>query len=467
MKALRGNPIGVRMLLGILALLLAVGAAMTGFGAPALAAAAVPGADPTPSPSEATSTQSIGLWVRVSADKSNVAGVKIDVTGPKGFMASAVSGADGRATIPVPGSGAYKVMVNTTSIPAEKGTLLGLNPREVQVDTGNTGVPAYFLIGDALGAGATPAPGTTNSPSSGSKSGSQTSFIDKILPRVATGLIFGLLLALASIGVSLIYGTTGLSNFAHGELVTFGSLTGYLIAGPLHLPGWVGIIMAMVLGGVFGFVQDLGIWKPLRKRNVPLIPLMIVSIGLSLALRYLFQFIFGPGLLVTPSNSKAVLTLGPVPLRFTDITTPIICLMVLLFVAFALLRTRIGKATRAVSDNRSLAAATGINVERVIRIVWVAGGALAGLSGALLGYYQPVSWQSGASILLLIFAAVTLGGFGTAFGALVGSLIISLVVDVSTIIIPSNLKLVAALAVMIVVLIFRPQGILGRKDRVG
>jgi branched-chain amino acid transport system permease protein len=137
-------------------------------------------------------------------------------------------------------------------------------------------------------------------------------------------------------------------------------------------------------------------------------------------------------------------------------------------VAFALLRTRIGKATRAVADNRALAAATGIDVERVIRIVWVAGGALAGLSGALIGYYQPISWQTGASILLLIFASVTLGGFGSVFGALVGSVVIGLLVDLSqTIGVPSNMKFVAALAVMIVILIFRPQGILGRKDRIG
>lgn len=467
LKALRGNPIGVRLLLGILALLLAVGATVIGAGAPAHAIGTVPGADPTPSASTTPSAESIGLWVRVSADKSNLPGVKVTVTGEKGFSATAVSGADGRATIPVPGNGDYKVMVDTSSIPGDKGTLLGLNPRDVQVDVGNTGVPAYFLIGTATGAGGTATPGTTKPPASGSSSAQTSSLIDQILPRVATGLIFGLLLALASIGVSLIYGTTGLSNFAHGELVTFGSLTGYFIAGPLGFPGWFGIIMATVLGGVFGFVQDLGLWKPLRKRRVPLIPLMIVSIGLSLALRYLFQFIFGPGLLVTPSSSDAVLTLGPVPLRFTDISSPIICLVVLLLVAFALLRTRIGKATRAVADNRSLAAATGINVERVIRIVWIAGGALAGLSGALLGYYQPVSWQSGASILLLIFAAVTLGGFGTAFGALIGSIIISLIVDLSTIVIPSNLKLVAALGVMILVLIFKPQGILGRKDRIG
>ena len=377
-----------------------------------------------------------------------------------------MSGADGRATVPVAKTGTYKVLLDKTTIPAGL-SVLGDNPRDVQVDTENQGVPAYYLLGDGALGGATPTPGKTSSPST--SSGGGPTFAEVVLPRVATGLIYGLLIALASVGVSLIYGTTGLNNFAHGELVTFGGLVGYVVSGVMHMPSWLGILSALVLGGIFGYLQDLGLWKPLRKRGIGLTPLMIVSIGLSLALRYIFNFIFGPDLLVTPSDSSSFLTLGPVHLRFWDVVSPIICSVVLLLVAFAMLRTRIGKATRAVADNRSLAAATGINVERVIRIVWVAGGALAGLSGALIGYYQPVSWETGASILLLIFAAVTLGGFGSAFGALVGSLIIGLLIDLSTSygFVPSNLKLVAALAVMIVILLFRPQGILGRKDRIG
>jgi branched-subunit amino acid ABC-type transport system permease component len=420
---------------------------------------------PTPSASATEAAQSIGVWIRVAADKSNVPGVSVKFTGPKNFSVTVVSGADGKVTVPIDRPGTYKATLDVKTIPAGAGTVLGDNPREIDVSAQNQGVPAYFLLGAAAGS---PTPGSTGKASSGSSSGAgDTSFGELALQRVATGLIFGLLLALASIGVSLIYGTTGLNNFAHGELVTFGGLVGYIISGTFHLPGWLGILSALVLGGAFGYLQDLGLWKPLRKRGVGLVPLMIVSIGLSLALRYIYQFIFGPGLLVTPNDNSSFLTLGPVHLRFTDVSSPIICIVVLLLVAFALLRTRIGKATRAVADNRSLAAATGINVERVIRIVWVAGGALAGLAGALIGYYQPVNWETGAAILLLIFAAVTLGGLGTAFGALIGSLVIGLLVDLSTLFIPSNMKYVAALGVMIIILIFRPQGILGRKSRIG
>ena len=145
----------------------------------------------------------------------------------------------------------------------------------------------------------------------------------------------------------------------------------------------------------------------------------------------------------------------------------LISVVVLLGFAFFLLRTRTGKATRAVADNPALSAASGIDVDRVIRIVWIAGAALAGLAGVLLGIAQQINYQMGFQILLLIFASVTLGGLGTAFGALVGSLVVGIVVEMSTLWIPAELKYVGALAILIVILLVRPQGILGRAQRVG
>jgi branched-chain amino acid transport system permease protein len=126
-----------------------------------------------------------------------------------------------------------------------------------------------------------------------------------------------------------------------------------------------------------------------------------------------------------------------------------------------------GKATRAVSDNPSLASSAGINVERVITFVWVLGAALAGLGGTLLGFTQQVSFQMGFQILLLIFAAVTLGGLGTIWGAIVGSLVVGLFLQLTTLVIPTELKSVGALLVLIVILLVRPYGLLGRRERVG
>jgi branched-chain amino acid transport system permease protein len=115
-----------------------------------------------------------------------------------------------------------------------------------------------------------------------------------------------------------------------------------------------------------------------------------------------------------------------------------------------------------------LAAASGIDVDKVIRIVWIIAAALAGLAGVLWAYFRPgIKWDMGAQILLLIFAAVTLGGLGTAFGALLGALVVGMLVEVSSLVIPSDLKYVGALVVLIVILLVRPQGILGRKERIG
>ena len=446
---------------GALAILIAAAALILG---PAAMASAVE----TPAPTPSASPESIEIWIRVAADKSNVPNASVLVTGPKGFSQTFVTGPDGKAFVGLPRPGDYTLLVDNKSLPAGKGTPPSeSNPRVVTVSPGDVEDPAYFLL---VPGGTEPSvPGSTNTPGSGhhSSSGNNTDYGALVANLTANGLIFGLLLALASIGVSLIYGTTGLSNFAHGELVTFGALTGYVLSGVLHLPGWIGIVGAAVAGGLMGLGQDAALWKPLRKRGVGLIPLMIVSIGLSLVLRYLYEFIFGSDQLIIPSDSHAAFVLGPI--KFTSITliSVILCVVLLLLVAFILLRTRIGKATRAVADNRALAAASGINVERIIRLVWVGSGVLAALAGVLIGYYQTLRWDTGGSILLLVFAAVTLGGFGTAFGALVGSLVIGLVVNLSTLIIPANVQNAAALLIMIIILLVRPQGILGRRERIG
>ena len=224
-----------------------------------------------------------------------------------------------------------------------------------------------------------------------------------------------------------------------------------------------------MLSAALGWTLDAALWKPLRRRGVGLIPLMIVSIGLSLAIRYTYQFFYGGGTRQLPGATiPSDIHLGPVTLSWIDVASMATSIVVLLAFAFFLLRTRTGKATRAVSDNPSLAAASGIDVDRVIRIVWVTGAVLAGLSGILWAYFRPgVSWDMGFQILLLIFAAVTLGGLGTAFGALVGSLIVGLFIELSTLWLPSDLKYVGALIVLILVLLFRPQGILGRRERIG
>ena len=164
---------------------------------------------------------------------------------------------------------------------------------------------------------------------------------------------------------------------------------------------------------------------------------------------------------------QAGLELGLVNITPKSILTTIIGVLFIIFATLWLLRTRMGKASRAVADNPALASASGIDVQKVIRAVWILGAGLASYAGVIVTVNQGVSFLMGQDMLLLIFAAVTLGGLGTANGALVGSIIIGLFVQLSTLFIPTELKYVGALIVLILILIVRPQGILGRKERIG
>jgi branched-chain amino acid transport system permease protein len=198
---------------------------------------------------------------------------------------------------------------------------------------------------------------------------------------------------------------------------------------------------------------------------------MIVSIGLSLTLRYVYQFFIGGGTTLLPSDPAmtAKITLfGPIALSVIDMVSMGVSITVLVAVAYWLLRTRTGKATRAINDNASLSAASGIDVNRVVRLVWILGTVLAGLSGILWAYFRPgIKWDMGWQLLLLIFAAVVLGGLGTAFGALVGSIIVGLLVELTPLWFSADIKYVGALLILIIVLLVRPQGLLGQKERVG
>jgi branched-chain amino acid transport system permease protein len=375
-------------------------------------------------------------------------GVRIVVSGG-GYTAETVTDAEGKWLIGVPEKAGYSVSLDQSTLP-EGIAVIEEGGAEQSVEIGPSGaVTKNFFIGEGERI--------------------VVSLLDQIIARVIYGLNFGLMLGLAAIGLSLIFGTTGLSNFAHAEMVTFGAVTAFFLGGVLSLPIWIAIPVAVIISGAMGWGLDSGLWRPLRKRGLGLVQLMIVSIGLSLAVRYIFQFFVGGGTSQLPGfDSPKIKLFGATSLSVVNMASMVLSLVVIFGFAWWLLKTQTGKATRAISDNPDLAAASGIDVDRVIRIVWIVAASLAGLAGVLWAYFRPgIKWDMGAQILLLIFAAVTLGGLGTAFGALLGALVVGMLVEVSSLVIPSDLKYVGALVVLIVILLVRPQGILGRKERIG
>ena len=394
---------------------------------------------------------------------SPVEGVKITVLNEAGdVVGQDVSDAKGTFAIRLPGASidvlgqTFTTRIDVETLP--EGTVLR-NPKQVELTRQITTDQDQFVT---FPIGPNPNPPVSKA--------------TQALQLLVGGIVFSLLLAMAALGLSMIFGTTGLTNFAHGELITFGALVAYgidTLPGDVEIGGRnvtlaAAVLAALLLSAAFGWLQDRGMWRPLRDRGTGLIAMMIVSIGLSIFLRNLYQYFAGAdnhnySQYATPEPWS----IGAILITPKEVVVAIIAAMVLVAVSIALQRTRLGKATRAVADNPALAASSGINVDRVISVVWTGGAALAGLSGVLLGATQGFDYQVGFKILLLVFAAVTLGGLGTIWGAMIGSFIIGIFIEISTLVIPAELKFVGALAVLIVVLLFRPQGLLGRAERVG
>ncbi|TDW72569.1 amino acid/amide ABC transporter membrane protein 1 (HAAT family) [Curtobacterium sp. PhB25] len=380
--------------------------------------------------------------------------VDVDVDGPGGFAETATTNADGRWSVSVDEAGEYTVSVDQDTLP--KGQYLtnaADAERKVQA-TLNANVGQIFQLSDQKGA-------TTTTDSSSVSP-------QRAWQQFASGIRLGLLIALASIGLSLIYGTTGLSSFSHGEQVTLGGLLAYVFANQLGWNIWVTGIVVTLLCAATGYLQDAGIWRPLRRKRISLTQLMIVTIGLSIAAQYAFQYFFGAATVRIQQGNPETVRFAGVTLTVQSYVAMGIALVVLIATGLFLAKTRFGRATRAVSDNPALAAASGIDVDRVIRFVWTLAAGLAGLSGVMLGLVlNGVNWQTGLQLLLLMFASVTLGGLGTAYGALVGSMIIGVVVELTNLVLPGDFKYATALVILILILLFRPQGIFGRAERVG
>lgn len=401
--------------------------------------------------------------LRNLGDNRPVPGVRVTVSAEAGQqVGSAVSGPDGGWSVPVPAAGRYTVELDTSTLPPGIGLTNNRPQLTLEVFTGNVR-NVLFPLGPGGPAG--PGPG-------GAEGEPATEPERSVWPRVVhltyAGLHLGLIIALAALGLSLVFGTMGLTNFAHSEMVTFGAMAAFFVNVVLDVPLLLAAAVAVLLGAGAGWLQDRFFWGWLRRRRTGLVAMMIISIGLALLLRYVFLYQFGgESRPFADYVAQAGVPLGPIAVAPKSLVSDAVAVVVLVAISTTLVTTRLGTATRAVADNPALAAASGIDVDRIIRLVWTIGGGLAALSGVILGLDQNVSYQMGFQILLIVFAAVTLGGLGTAFGALVGSVLVGLFIQLSTIWVPSELKNVGALAVLILILLIRPQGILGRRDRVG
>jgi branched-subunit amino acid ABC-type transport system permease component len=288
------------------------------------------------------------------------------------------------------------------------------------------------------------------------------------LQLVANGLVTGSVIAIAAAGVSLVYGILRLVNFAYGDFMAFGALAAYAFNGPLGLGMIPATLLGMLATAALSLVLDVALWRPLRARRAGFMSLFLASIGLALVLRQVLLLAYGPQPQTYKVDQFKVYVIGSVRLSEPQFITIIGATAAICALGVFLARSTVGRTMRALADDRALAAIAGIPVGRVITYTWIISGLLAGLAGVFAGLVQAsFDPNFGFQLLLPVFAAVVLGGIGSAYGALAGGLVLGLAMELSTW--PSLLggvnpvyKPVVAFGILIVALMVRPQGLFGR-----
>jgi branched-subunit amino acid ABC-type transport system permease component len=293
--------------------------------------------------------------------------------------------------------------------------------------------------------------------------------MEELIQLVANGLVTGAIIAMGAVGISLVYSILRIVNFAHGDYLTFGAYMALVANSTWRLPLVLSVIFALVTTAVLGQVVELTLWKPMRKRGARVLRLFIVSAGVALVLRNAISLVWGNEFRrYRGIDPFQVYNFGFLKLSLSQVVVIAITFLTLVLAGILLARTRLGKSMRAVSNNPDLASVAGVNVESVTAFTWLSGSAMAGMAGVLQALIQsPFNPNLGFLLLLPMFAAVVLGGIGNAYGTLAGGMILGITMEVSTWSAlaggaSSVYKPVVAFTVLILVLLFRPDGIFGK-----
>ena len=279
------------------------------------------------------------------------------------------------------------------------------------------------------------------------------------LQTLIYGVVLGSIISVAAMSLSLTYGILRFANFAHGELLTIGAYLGFLFFTLLEWPMWVSFPIAMIGTAVLALGIDRVLFQRLRRSAAVI--LLISSFGVALILRAGVQIAFGPDTAVYQEGIEFPIRVGDIRLKPTHFYIVGGAILIVIALHLFLTRTKVGKAMRAMSDNADLARISGINTERVIAWTWLVGGAIAGASGVFVAMDTQLHPVMGFRLLLAIFAAAIFGGIGKPYGAILGGLVIGIVEEFSTFVVSPGYKPAVAFVVMVLVLIVRPQGILG------
>src|ERR671918_3009807 len=276
------------------------------------------------------------------------------------------------------------------------------------------------------------------------------------------GLSLGAIYALGAVGLTLVYGILKLVNFAHGDFLTFGAYMAYLINVTWELPLVLGIAFAIATTALVGILLEKVMWGPMRVRGAGMLQLLLMAIGLAFVIRYGIQLVWSTELRQLDVNRTDTVEFLGLTIGRTNLIVIIVGFAVLIGTGMMLRYTLLGKRMRALSDNLDLAETSGVDTSRVILWTWVFAAGLGGLAGVFAGAITQLQPELGFELLLPIFAPLVLGGIGKPFGALAAGIVLGVVIEWSTFFVTPGLKAAVGFLILILVLLIRPEGILGR-----
>jgi branched-subunit amino acid ABC-type transport system permease component len=288
-----------------------------------------------------------------------------------------------------------------------------------------------------------------------------------LLNSVGFGLVTASIIAVGAVGLTLQFGITNFINFAYGELLTIGAYVGYYCTAVLHLNLILAVLAAAVVTGVLAVVLNELVFAPFVRTKAKLFIMLIVTIAVSLILQNAFQLAFGTDFYRYKVGGNTTHHLGPFLLTTTQLLIIGLAAVSLVGLQVLLRYTKLGKSMRAMSDSADLAEASGLNTRVITRIAWFLSGGLAGIGGVALALnVYTVTPTLGNLFVLVLFAAVILGGIGNPIGAMLAALIIGVVMEVSGAYINSAYKTAVTFAILLLVLLIRPSGLFATKGKV-
>jgi branched-chain amino acid transport system permease protein len=294
--------------------------------------------------------------------------------------------------------------------------------------------------------------------------------IDVLLQQIVNGLVVGSVYALVALGYTMVYGILQLINFAHGEIVMIGALAALFITNALIAVGLppalalvIAILAAMIICAIVGVSIERIAYRPLR--NAPRLAPLITAIGVSIFLQQIAILVFGRNYFTFPEIiSKAPINIGAITVTMNEIVILVTSVALMAGLFWLVNNTKIGTAMRATAENQKVAGLMGIDINKIIAITFAIGSGLGAVAGVMVASnYGQAHYYMGFMLGLKAFTAAVMGGIGNLWGAMVGGLILGLVENVGLIFVRGDYKDIFAFVVLVLVLIFRPQGLIGEK----